>query len=523
MAQLWSFSLVGDSNIKRNISKTNARACPQMATSQLLYCQKLELLDEVLHRVRKETNACVVSCVTNFLTSSEEDSMVSKRVEPVLDDFVGALTDACGRSPDVAFLVSPPMYRKSPLWYREGLPEILTKFSAAFKQRPDNLHLLPSFPTPELEADGVHLNAYSGLEFMIHLFDSSVSLLEDLAKPCDERIPVTNEATRVLEDRVMVLEQDHRRLNRDVELRTAYDAELHDYHENAGNEAFLMITGCPKIIGETTRDWQVKAKKDVALVLKELMGRDVPIEYISNATGPRPDAPVRYNVKLFSTEVSKEIRDKFGSFFGSGRDERPTVFKPYEIRNLVTQATRVRIAILQVIGRRYRESNPGAKVQIISHQPRPVLKITPAQGASSRKVLNFNFVEAVKKYPTNFNKTDLDFILAKVGHKQKGRLRSLFVCLSDDMMVSRRSRPQRQDGAVPPNDAAADDDTDSTLTTDDHMEVSTELIPQLPVVPQPSGSRGHGSGSGSRTSGSRAGKRGPPTPPTPQPEKSSRN
>lgn len=38
------------------------------------------------------------------------------------------------------------------------------------------LHLLPSFPTPEFDQDGVHLTVYSGLEFMIHLFDSSISV-----------------------------------------------------------------------------------------------------------------------------------------------------------------------------------------------------------------------------------------------------------------------------------------------------------------------------------------------------------
>ena len=94
MAQLRSFSIIGDSNIKRNISKTNARACPQMSGSQILSCQKLELLDEVLGRLRNETNVCILSCVTNFLTSSEEDSVVSKRIEPVLDQFAGAISDA---------------------------------------------------------------------------------------------------------------------------------------------------------------------------------------------------------------------------------------------------------------------------------------------------------------------------------------------------------------------------------------------------------------------------------------------
>ena len=94
MAQLRSFTIIGDSNVKRNISKTNSRACPQMSGTQFLYCQRLELLDEVLTKIRKESSVCIVSCITNFLASSEEDPMVSKRVEPVIGEFGEAITAA---------------------------------------------------------------------------------------------------------------------------------------------------------------------------------------------------------------------------------------------------------------------------------------------------------------------------------------------------------------------------------------------------------------------------------------------
>ena len=348
MAQSWVFSIIGDSNVKRNVTLTNKRACPLMSTCQFLTCHKVQLLEAALGQVRPESNACLLACVSNFLTDSDEDPVVSKRIEPVLDEFSSALRNFCSAHPDVAYLVSPPMYRKTPLWYREGLPEILTKFSLFMRDRPPNVHLLPSFSTPEFEHDGIHLSSYSGLEYMIHLFDSSVSLIEGLNATCDERLPVASEDHRLLEDRVVVLEQDHLRLSKEVEYRAALDAELHDYHENVSNEAFAAVTGCSKIVASNTKEWQDRAKKEVAPILRELMGRDIPIEYISNSTGPQPDAQVRFNVKFFSVEVSKEVRTKFGSFYGNGREERPPFFKPYSIRNLVTQCTRIRIAILQV-------------------------------------------------------------------------------------------------------------------------------------------------------------------------------
>ena len=124
-----------------------------------------------------------------------------------------------------------------PLWYREGLPEVLTLFSQTFSvERPANLRLLPSFPTPEFDSDGVHLTAYSGLEYIVHLFDAAEEIISNFKSSPEEVLVQSCESTRVLEDRMMVLEQDHRRLNGVVEGKTAADAELDDFH---ANERFL--------------------------------------------------------------------------------------------------------------------------------------------------------------------------------------------------------------------------------------------------------------------------------------------
>ena len=436
MAQSRVFTIIGDSNVKRNISKTNSRACPLMAGAQILQCGNLQLLEESLRAIRKESDVCIVSCLTNFLTASEDDPMVSKRIEPVLDEFCSALFGASSALPGITFLIAPPMYRRSPVWYREGLPEVLTKFSTFMKEKPASMLLLPSFPTPDYEQDGIHLTAYSGLEFMIHLFDSSLAALTSQTSSCDERIPESTEATRVLEDRVMVLEQDHRRLNSVVELKTASDAELADFHENTRNASFITISNCERILGQSTKDWQERAKKEVSPILKELMGREIP---------------------------------------GS----------------------------------------------------RPILRIIPAQDATNRRVQTFNFIEAVKKFPTNFSKSDLDFILSKVGYKQKGQLRALFVCLSDDMLdkFQRSSRSNRDKETPMGQDSAAD-------------QVAAPPAPQAPPPVPTTSSRGshRSSGSGSGSSSSRSEsrtqtrsdkgsqKRGasPPSPQDAQPEKSSR-
>ena len=201
---------------------------------------------------------------------------MAHRVEPVLQDVRSALLEICFDNPNRHYMISPPMYRTSPVWYREGLPEVLTLFSSVLSlDRPPNLHLLPSFPTPDYESDGIHLTAFSGLEFILHLFDASQELLSLLDSNPD-LIPVKNvESTRVLEDPMMAIEQDHPRLNRVFESMTASDAELADFRANERFEDSFVITGLTPISSELVgKAWQDKAIKDVQEILVILMGKE---------------------------------------------------------------------------------------------------------------------------------------------------------------------------------------------------------------------------------------------------------
>ena len=118
-------------------------------------------------------------------------------------------SEACEARAETFFLLCPLMYRSMPVWYRDAMPEILRKFSDVMKNKPANLLLMPSFPTPSYEPDGVHLTAYSGLEFVIYLFDSAVDLLASASLHQGSLNSKSTEATRVLEDRMVALVQDH--------------------------------------------------------------------------------------------------------------------------------------------------------------------------------------------------------------------------------------------------------------------------------------------------------------------------
>ena len=413
-------------------------------------------------------------------------------------DLRSALDAACSAHPDRAYLVSPPMYRSSPVWYREGLPEVLTLFSQVMSgEKPKNLHLLPSFATPEFESDGVHLTAYSGLEFILHLFDSASDLLDGLALPLPDLALKGGETSRVLEDRMMAIEQDHRRLNRVVERKTATDAELDDFHANERTEDFFVVSGLPLLSDDLVgKPWQDQAVKDVSFFIKTLMGKALKINFVKNSTKRHEGAEVTYSVQMSNVADSKAIRTKFGSFFLTGHDQRPDNLKAYSVKNFVTPETQIRITILKLLAKKYRDSNPGSKVKVIGYQPRPMIKIIPASSASDRRVMLFNYVEAVTKLPCKFTPAEIEPITRRVNPKLAGQIRSIFIVLSDDTYKKRRLPTSKESAAAAEG-------------SDDNMSVTSEMSGITSVSRASARSTQSGNGRGSKRGAS------PPAEPVP--------
>ena len=484
------YSLLGDSNISGHVNKTSVRANPQLKATQVLQCGHIGILGETLAKVRKETTVVILACLTNFVSSADGPPTVSHRVEPVLQSIRSVLLEFCGACDTRMVCISPPMYRTTPTWYREGLPEILSLFSQVFSQeRPINLRLLPSFSTPSFETDGIHLTPFSGLEFILHLFDASEAVLSSLEASTDEIVVQTTESTRVLEDRVVALEQDHRRLNRVVEDQIAIDSELADYRSNERFEDCFMIYGLAKISDDFVgKAWQDHAVRDVQEVMVILMGSEIPIVFIKNATTRQKDAEVAYCVQVAQVSVCSSIRKKFGSFFLGSVDRRPEGLLHVNIKNRVTPETRIRVSLLKLMAKRYRDTNPGSKVQVVSYDPRPTIKITPAQNASDRRIQVYTYVEAVKKLACQFTSSDLEPILKRVRPELLGKIRATFIILSDDDYRAKFKRflPKAR-GSKNASSGASSTSAEGAGAGAESQEESDVPFTPAPVIPTVSG------------------------------------
>ena len=439
-ARLSSFSLVGDSNVRRNLTSSVTTDRPTMANAQLIPSGRLSSFASALESVRLEADACVISCVSNFLLTSSSGSGLTSRVDKVLTDFFAKIRTFCLARPHLSVFVCPPMYRTNPIWYRDGLPEILLKFSeVGTSSRPDNLHLMPSFTRSVLEEDGVHLTPFSGMEFVLSLFKTPEALLTSLTKDVEEQVDDLRSDTRLLQDRVLVLERDHKRLNDRFDYQTAVDSELRDYEENIRNESFIMVRGLARLPKLDPKEWQIRAVADVEKILAS-MGFDSAVKYVQNVTGKGKNPVIHYKVRVQSAEVSKAIREKFSSFFANGQDSRPASLSNISIRNCVTAATLGRIALLQLFGRRYTKSNPGSRFTVIGYEARPLLKLFPSQTATDKRVLTFNFIEAISKLPACFTTEETADVIKRITPKLHSRLKEIFVIISQDSL-RRPSRP----------------------------------------------------------------------------------
>ena len=432
------FTIIGDSNVKRHMNPMSCRDRPLMSSAQVLQCGRLEVLAEAIKQINAEATICIFSCVTNFLTSVDGASNVSLRVEPIFLDFLAKIESLRTTRPDLKCLICPPMYRESPIWYRDNLSQIMMKFSEVFSRSQSGILLMPSFARPDLESDGVHLTAYSGLEFALYLFDSARVTIETAESTVEEKSSKSTESNRLLEDRVMALEQDHRRLNKFVEWKTAVDSELADFHENLRNERWFVIAGLARLDSKMDKkDWQVKAKSDVNGILSILMGHEYPIVVVQNITSPAKDSICRYQVLMTTLSDSKEIRDKFGVFFTGGKgDQHPDSLKHVSIQNRLTPGTQLRLALLKLQAKRYLASNPGGQAYVIGYDARPLIKIVPPEDATDRRIKTFSYIDAIQNLPVNFSSAELRPILEKVNGKLKGTLKQFFVVVSDDMLPS---------------------------------------------------------------------------------------
>ena len=213
--------------------------------------------------------------------------------------------------------MAPPLYRPKPLWYQRSLTQVAERFSAVLMtDPPPNFRLLPSFTHQEFDAEGIFLNPVSGLHYVLNLFDSADAVLKSAYLGADQQILVIKESVRQSNDRVTYLESRHVGLQRQVDLKTAIDAEMSDMMFNRSEEDWLVVAGLPRLTGDR---WQDAARRQVADLFKLVLRVNrvnVPFEvrYVSN--------PFRYQTTATGAKAAPRPQRASGVVARQVRPER---------------------------------------------------------------------------------------------------------------------------------------------------------------------------------------------------------
>ena len=90
-------SVVGDDNIRRNMTGLNLASREAMKNSQVIDCAALASLDAALESVRPESTVCIVATISEFLVAAGDCGTIFSTIDPILATFAQKLHDFCGR------------------------------------------------------------------------------------------------------------------------------------------------------------------------------------------------------------------------------------------------------------------------------------------------------------------------------------------------------------------------------------------------------------------------------------------
>ena len=143
------FSVIGDSNIQRNLVDYNCTDRDDMKSAQLIPCTSFTTFPGCFPKIKAETNVLIVSCLSNFLRDSESSVDPSVRITNTLQAVRDVLLPYCDANPDLSVMLAPPQFSRSPVWYADsiGIAQRLVKTTIMDASELINVHLLPSFPS----------------------------------------------------------------------------------------------------------------------------------------------------------------------------------------------------------------------------------------------------------------------------------------------------------------------------------------------------------------------------------------
>ena len=93
------FSIIGDANVKRNMTNLNIASRQSMKQAQVIEHLGVSPIDQAFQAVRKESTVCIVASVTEMIISGGDCGTISASVDPVFSDLQAKISAFCSANP----------------------------------------------------------------------------------------------------------------------------------------------------------------------------------------------------------------------------------------------------------------------------------------------------------------------------------------------------------------------------------------------------------------------------------------
>ena len=95
------FSIIGDANVRRNMTGLNIASREVMKTAQVIDCVLMSTLDTALKEVRAETEFLIIASMTDFIVAGGDCGTIFSSIDPVLGTFVTKICNYCAYRPNL--------------------------------------------------------------------------------------------------------------------------------------------------------------------------------------------------------------------------------------------------------------------------------------------------------------------------------------------------------------------------------------------------------------------------------------
>lgn len=111
------FTIIGDSNVRRNMTGLNVASRESMKKAQVIDFNGVTPLSDALNVVKKETNVCIVAALTDSLVANGDCGTIFASIDPVLTDICHQLSSFCVAHPTMQV----PIFLFSSLGFEVGI------------------------------------------------------------------------------------------------------------------------------------------------------------------------------------------------------------------------------------------------------------------------------------------------------------------------------------------------------------------------------------------------------------------